>query len=113
MKKNIHQYRWLSQSSQPFNISNRSNIKLFESKQIRSGWNEQEQKWILTVTTEDAMVMARRLAKEEGIFAGTSTGANIAAALKVAKRFGRGKTVATLIVDSGLRYISTPLYQSI
>ena len=67
---------------------------------------------ILTVTTEDAMSMARRLAKEEGIFAGTSTGANIVAALRIAKRLGPGKTVATIIVDSGLRYISTPLYQS-
>jgi len=68
---------------------------------------------ILTVTTEDAMAMARRLAKEEGIFAGTSTGANIVAAIRIAERLGPGKTVATLIVDSGLRYISTPLYQSI
>ena len=57
--------------------------------------------------------MARKLAREEGIFAGTSTGANIVTALKIAKRLGPGKTVATLIVDSGLRYISTPLYQSI
>ena len=66
---------------------------------------------ILTVTTEDAMSMARRLAKEEGIFAGSSTGANIVAALRIAERLGPGKTVATIIVDSGLRYISTPLYQ--
>ena len=65
---------------------------------------------ILTVSTEDAMTMARRLAKEEGIFAGTSTGANIVAAIKIAERLGSGKTVATIIVDSGLRYISTPLY---
>jgi cysteine synthase len=65
---------------------------------------------IIPVSTEDAMAMARRLAKEEGIFAGTSTGANIVAALKVAERLGRGSTVATIIVDSGLRYISTPLY---
>ena len=68
---------------------------------------------ILTVTTEDAMLMARRLAKEEGIFAGTSTGANIVAALKIAERLGPGKTVATIIIDSGLRYLSTPLYQSL
>ena len=68
---------------------------------------------ILTVTTEEAMYMARRLAKEEGIFAGTSTGANIVAALRVAEKLGSGKTVATIIVDSGMRYISTPLYQSI
>lgn len=68
---------------------------------------------ILTVNTEEAMTMARRLAKEEGIFAGTSTGANIVAACKVAQRLGPGKTVVTIIVDSGLRYISTPLYQQI
>ena len=66
---------------------------------------------ILTVSTEEAMTMARRLAKEEGIFAGTSTGANIVAAYKIAERLGAGKTVATIIVDSGLRYISTSLYQ--
>lgn len=66
---------------------------------------------ILRVSTAEAMDMARRLAKEEGIFAGTSTGANIAAAQKVAELLGPGATVATLIVDSGLRYISTPLYQ--
>jgi cysteine synthase A len=57
------------------------------------------------------MAMARRLAKEEGIFAGTSSGANIVASIKIAERLGAGKTVATIIVDSGLRYISTALYQ--
>ena len=67
----------------------------------------------MTVSTEEAMTMARRLAKEEGIFAGTSTGANLVAALKVAERFGEGSTVATIIIDSGLRYISTPLYSSL
>ncbi len=68
---------------------------------------------ILTVSTADAMKMARRLAREEGIFAGTSTGANIVAALRIAEKLGSGKTVATIIVDSGLRYISTPLYQDL
>ncbi len=68
---------------------------------------------ILTVSTEDAMAMARRLAKEEGIFAGTSTGANVVAALRVAEKLGAGKTVATIIVDSGMRYISTALYNSL
>lgn len=68
---------------------------------------------ILTVSTEEAITMARRLAKEEGIFAGTSTGANLVAACKVAEGLGKGKTVATIIVDSGLRYISTPLYGEI
>jgi cysteine synthase A len=55
--------------------------------------------------------MARRLAKEEAIFAGTSTGANIVAALRVAERLGPGATVATIIVDSGLRYISTDVFR--
>ena len=68
---------------------------------------------ILTVSTEEAMTMARKLAKEEGIFAGTSTGANVVAAIKVAERLGKESTVATIIVDSGLRYISTPLYSSL
>ncbi|GAC1420611.1 MAG: cysteine synthase A [Flavisolibacter sp.] len=68
---------------------------------------------ILTVSTEDAMVMARKLAKEEGIFAGTSTGANVVAAIRVAERLGTGKIVGTLLVDSGLRYLTTSLYQNI
>lgn len=76
-------------------------------------WHPEMVNEIFTVSTEDAMTMARKLAREEGIFAGTSTGANIVTALKIAKRLGPGKTVATLIVDSGLRYISTPLYQSV
>jgi cysteine synthase A len=66
---------------------------------------------ILTVTTEEAINMARRLAREEGIFAGTSTGANIVAALRVAEKMDPGQTVVTIIIDSGLRYLSTPLYQ--
>jgi len=65
---------------------------------------------ILTVATADAVVMARRLAREEGIFGGTSSGANVVAALRVAERLGQGSTVVTLIVDSGLRYLSTELY---
>jgi cysteine synthase A len=58
----------------------------------------------------EARAMARRLAREEGIFGGTSSGANVAAAMQVAQRLGRGATVVTLIVDSGLRYLSTDLY---
>ena len=68
---------------------------------------------IMTVSTADAMNMARRMAKEEGIFAGTSTGANVVAALRVAERLGKESIVVTVIVDSGLRYISTPLYQNV
>ena len=54
--------------------------------------------------------MTRRLAREEGIFAGTSTGANVVAAIRIARRLGPGATVATLIVDSGLRYLSTDVF---
>jgi cysteine synthase A len=74
-------------------------------------WQPEIVNEICTVSTEEAMIMARRLAREEGIFAGTSTGANVAAAYRIAERLGKGKTVVTIIVDSGLRYISTPLYQ--
>jgi cysteine synthase A len=63
-----------------------------------------------TVSTTDAKAMARRLAREEGIFAGASSGANVVAALRVAAKLGPGATVATLIVDSGLRYLSTDIF---
>lgn len=65
---------------------------------------------IEAISTVEAMETARRLAREEGIFAGTSTGANVAAALRVAERLGAGHTVVTLAVDSGMKYLSTPLY---
>jgi cysteine synthase A len=65
---------------------------------------------IQTVSSEEAMAVARRLAREEGIFAGTSTGANIAAALCVAERLGPDGTVVTVAVDSGMKYLSTALY---
>jgi cysteine synthase A len=75
-------------------------------------WKRDEVDEILTVTTADAKAMARRLARQEAVFAGTSTGANVAAALRVAARLGPDATVATIIVDSGLRYLSTDLYRS-
>lgn len=62
------------------------------------------------ITTEEAWAMARRLAAEEGIFAGASTGANVAVSMRVAERLGPDAVVVTLIVDSGLRYVSTDLY---
>jgi cysteine synthase len=65
---------------------------------------------IVTVSTADAKAMARRLAREEGIFAGTSSGANVSAAIEVAKALGPDSTVATLAIDSGLKYLSTDLY---
>jgi cysteine synthase A len=67
---------------------------------------------ILQVSTADAKEMARRLAREEGLFAGTSTGANVIAALRVAGRLGAGRTVGTLACDSGLKYLSTDLYSA-
>lgn len=75
-------------------------------------WHPDEVSEILTVSTDDAKAMARRLARDEAIFAGTSTGANIVAALRVAERLGPGKTVATIVVDSGLRYLSTDVFRS-
>ena len=56
--------------------------------------------------------MARRLAREEALFAGTSSGANVVAALRVAQSLGPGGTVGTLVCDSGLKYLSTDLYSS-
>jgi cysteine synthase A len=66
---------------------------------------------IQAVTTDEAKAMCRRLAREEGIFAGGSSGANVVAAIRVAQQLGSGATVATLIVDSGTRYLSTDIYQ--
>jgi cysteine synthase A len=67
---------------------------------------------VLPVSTPDAEAMARRLAREEALFAGTSSGANVVAALRVAERLGPGKTVVTLMVDSGLKYLSGDVYRS-
>ena len=75
-------------------------------------WEPHEVSEILTVTSNDAKDMARLLAKEEGLFAGTSSGANAVAALRVAKRLGPQATVVTIMVDSGLRYLSTDLYRA-
>ncbi len=67
---------------------------------------------IVPITTHDANEMARRLTKEEAIFAGTSSGANVLAAMQVAKRLSPDKTVVTLAIDSGMKYVSTELYRS-
>ncbi len=67
---------------------------------------------VLAVSTAEAEEMARRLAREEAIFAGTSSGANVVAALQVAKRLGPGAKVVTLMVDSGLKYLSTEVYRA-
>jgi len=62
------------------------------------------------VRSDDAQQMARRLAAEEGIFAGTSTGANVIAALRVAETLPAGAQVVTIAVDSGFRYLSKAPY---
>ena len=66
---------------------------------------------VIAVTTEDAKAMTRRLAVEEGLLAGASSGANVAAAIRLGQRLGPGTTVATIVVDSGLRYLSTDVFR--
>ncbi len=68
---------------------------------------------ILTVDDQEAYQMAKRLSREEGIFAGLSCGAACVAALKVAKQLGAGKTVVVLFPDSGERYLSMEPYFNI
>jgi cysteine synthase A len=75
-------------------------------------WRAEMVNEILTVSTAEAKAMCRRLAREEGIFGGTSSGANVTAAIRVARQLGPAATVATLIVDSGLRYLSTDLFDN-
>jgi len=79
---------------------------------VPPAWSADLADEVIRVSTADAMAMARRLAKEEALFGGTSSGANVVAALRVAERLGPGRTVATLLCDSGLKYISTELYSS-
>jgi cysteine synthase A len=66
---------------------------------------------VLAVGTEEAKDMARRLAREEALFAGTSSGANVVAALRVAEQLGPDARVVTLMCDSGLKYLSTDVYR--
>ena len=64
---------------------------------------------IVTTTTDESMEMARRLAREEGIFCGISSGSNVAGAIKLARAHPELKTIVTLICDTGQRYFSTEL----
>jgi cysteine synthase A len=66
---------------------------------------------ILPVATDDAKEMARRLAREEALFAGTSSGANVIAAIRVGQRLGSAGTVVTLMADSGLKYLDTDVFR--
>ncbi len=65
---------------------------------------------IYVVTDEEALETSRRLAKEEGLMVGISAGTNVAAALKLARKLGKGKTVVTVLPDTAERYFSTPLF---
>lgn len=66
---------------------------------------------VITVSASEAMIMARRLAREEGLFGGGSSGANVVAALQVAARLGPEATVVTLLIDTGVKYLSTEVYR--
>ncbi|HEU4521153.1 MAG TPA: cysteine synthase family protein [Thermoanaerobaculia bacterium] len=66
---------------------------------------------VMAVKTDDAKEMTRRIAREEALFAGTSSGANVIAAIRVAERLGPGATVVTLMADSGLKYLSTDVFK--
>ena len=65
---------------------------------------------IYVVTDEEALSTAKRLAREEGLMVGISSGTNVAAALKLAEKLGKGKTVVTVLPDTAERYFSTPLF---
>lgn len=67
---------------------------------------------VISLSTADAKEMTRRLAREEGLFAGTSSGANVAAAIRVAERLGPEANIVTLMVDSGMKYLSTDVFGS-
>ena len=78
---------------------------------IPDNLNTQIYSHICVVTDEEALETSRRLAREEGLMAGISSGTNVFAALKLAKRLGCGKTVVTVLPDTAERYFSTPLFE--
>lgn len=66
---------------------------------------------VIMVSDEEAVQTARDLAKKEGLLCGISSGTNVAAALRLAKKLGKGKTVVTILPDTAERYFSTPLFE--
>jgi cysteine synthase len=70
-------------------------------------WQDDTADRIERVSTKEALAMAFRLAREEGLFAGTSTGANVVAALRLAEELGRGATIVTVMCDTGMKYLKT------
>jgi cysteine synthase A len=73
--------------------------------------NQQIYSDICVITDDEALDTARRLTKEEGLMVGISSGTNVAAALRLAKKLGPGKTVVTVLPDTAERYFSTPLFE--
>jgi cysteine synthase A len=74
-------------------------------------WRDDIADQVQQVSTEEAVTMAIRLAREEGLFAGTSTGGNVVAALRLAEELGPEATIVTVMCDSGMKYLSTALYR--
>lgn len=75
-------------------------------------WRDDTADQIEQVSTEEAVAMAIRLAREEGLFAGTSTGGNVVAALRLAEQLGPEATIVTLLCDTGMKYLSSAMYQA-
>jgi cysteine synthase A len=75
-------------------------------------WREGIADQIEQVSTEEAIAMAIRLAREEGLFAGTSTGGNVIAALRLAEQLGPDATVVTVMCDTGMKYLSKKEFKS-
>jgi len=69
-------------------------------------WHDGIADQIEQVSTEEAAAMTMRLSREEGLFAGTSTGGNVIAALRLAEQLGPGATVVTVMCDTGMKYLS-------
>ena len=65
---------------------------------------------IAIISDEEALKTAKELAKKEGLLCGISSGTNVAAALRLARKLGKGKTVVTILPDTAERYFSTPLF---
>lgn len=73
--------------------------------------NQQIYDEVCIITDEEALETSRQLAAREGIMCGISSGTNVAAAIKLARKLGAGKTVVTILPDTAERYFSTPLFQ--
>ena len=69
-------------------------------------WQQSIADHLEQVSTEDAVAMSLRLAREESLFAGTSTGANVVAALRLAEQLGPAATIVTIMCDTGMKYLS-------